>query len=172
MPSWKIAEKISAKYLMYRIGIGYDLHRLIKGRRLILGGINIPFPKGLSGHSDADVLSHAVCDALLGAAGLKDIGEHFPDSDPAYRGISSIKLLKKVTALLSRAKFSVCNIDTTVVAEQPNLAAFKAKISQKIAQSLGLSAAQVNVKATTTEGTGPTGRGQAISAYAIAMIKK
>lgn len=157
---------------MYRIGIGYDLHRLIKGRKLILGGINIPYSKGLLGHSDADVLTHAICDALLGAAAEGDLGEHYPDSDLAYKGICSLKLLKKVTQLLKRLKYSVSNIDCIIVAQKPNLKAFKLKIGKKIARTLRLSLRQVNIKATTTEDLGLIGKGQAISAYAVALIKK
>ena len=157
---------------MYRIGIGYDVHRLRKGRKLILGGINIPSSRGLLGHSDGDVLLHAICDALLGASGLKDIGEHFPDSNSAYKNISSIKLLKKVNSNLKKIKYSINNIDAVILAERPNLHTFKAKMSKKIAKALNLASEQVNVKATTTEGIGPIGRAEAISAYAIALIKK
>lgn len=157
---------------MFRIGIGYDLHRLTKRRKLILGGINIPSTRGLLGHSDADVLLHAICDALLGAAAQKDIGVHFPQTSSAYKNISSLKLLRKVNSILKRLNYSVSNIDSVVVAEKPNLAKFKPKMCRKIAQALNLSVAQVSVKATTTEGTGPTGRGEAISAYAVALIKK
>lgn len=157
---------------MFRVGIGYDVHRLDKRRKLILGGVNVPSKLGLLGHSDADVLLHAICDALLGAAGLKDIGEHFPDSSPTYKDISSIKLLKKVNSILKRLKYSIGNIDTIIVAEQPRLGHFKPKMARKIAQVLNLSLKRVNVKATTTEGTGPSGRGKTISAYAVALIKK
>ncbi len=157
---------------MFRIGIGYDVHRLIRRRKLILGGINIPSSYGLLGHSDADVLTHAICDALLGAAAQKDIGFHFPSSNPAYKNISSIKLLKKVGSILKRLKYSVANIDSVIVAEKPKLDKFKSKMCKKIAQALNLSFKQVSVKATTTEGTGPTGRSEAISAYAVVLIKK
>lgn len=157
---------------MYRIGIGYDVHRLVKGRKLILGGINLPSKRGLLGHSDADVLVHAVCDALLGAAGQKDIGEHFPDSNPAYKNISSIKLLKQVSSILKELRYTVSNIDTVILAQRPYLGAFKERMRKNIARSLGLTVKDVNVKATTTEGMGPVGKDKAISAYAIALIKK
>jgi 2-C-methyl-D-erythritol 2,4-cyclodiphosphate synthase len=157
---------------MYRVGIGYDLHRLVKRRKLFIGGINIPFYKGLLGHSDGDVLLHAICDALLGASSRKDIGEHFPDSHPAYKNIPSIKLLKKVAQILKEAKYSIRNIDATVVAEKPSLRTYKTKICKNIARSLNLSLKQVNVKATTAEGTGPIGRGEAISAYVIVLIER
>ena len=157
---------------MFRIGIGYDLHRLCKGRKLILGGIDIPSSRGLLGYSDADVLLHAICDALLGASSQKDIGVHFPDSDSAYRNISSIKLLKKVAQLLKKLEYSISNIDSVIVAEEPNLGPFKIKMCKKIARVLDLSLKQVNVKATTTEGLGLTGRSKAISAYAVCLIKK
>ncbi|MBN2097621.1 MAG: 2-C-methyl-D-erythritol 2,4-cyclodiphosphate synthase [Candidatus Omnitrophica bacterium] len=157
---------------MLRIGIGYDLHRLVKRRKLVLGGARIPFAKGLFGHSDADVLLHAICDALLGAAAQGDLGEHFPDTDLKYKNISSIKLLQKVVHLLKQLKYSIRNIDSIVVAEEPRLAPFKKKISQSIAKILALSPKQVSVKATTTEGLGPIGRGEAISAHAVVLIEK
>lgn len=157
---------------MYRIGIGYDLHRLVKRRKLFLGGIDIPYPQGLLGHSDGDVLIHAICDALLGACAQEDIGVHFPDSHPRYKNISSLKLLKQVARVLKGLRYSISNIDTTVVAQQPNLQGVKARMVKKIARGLGVSCKQVNVKATTNEGVGPVGRGGAISAYAIALIKK
>jgi len=137
-----------------------------------LGGVNIPSSRGLSGHSDADVLLHAVCDALLGACAQKDIGEHFPDSHSAYKNISSIKLLKKVDSVLKKLKYSIGNIDTVIVAEHPRLGPFKAKMCRKIAKALGASCGRVNVKATTAEGTGPVGRGEVISAYAVALIER
>ncbi len=157
---------------MFRVGIGYDIHRLVKRRKLFLGGVNIPYCKGLSGHSDADVLLHAICDALLGAAAQKDIGAHFPDSHLAYKDISSIKLLKKVNSLLKKLKYSICNIDTVIVAERPHLAAFKHKMCKEIARALELSSMQVNVKATTAEGLGVIGKTEAIAAQAVALIKK
>lgn len=157
---------------MHRIGIGYDVHRLCKGRKLILGGVNIPSSRGLSGHSDADVLLHALCDALLGACAQKDIGEHFPDSHSAYKNISSIKLLKKVNSILKKLKYSIGNIDTVIVAERPNLQPFKTKMCKKIAETLNMPCQRVNIKATTAEGIGPIGGGEAISAYAIALLEK
>jgi len=157
---------------MLRVGIGYDVHRLTKRRKLILGGVNIPYARGLLGHSDADVVVHAVCDALLGACGLGDIGKHFPDSDAGYKNISSIKLLKKVAGLLKKSKYSLVNVDTVIVAQEPDLSPFKIKIRKKISQALNVSSSRVNVKATTTEGTGAEGKGKAISAYAIALIER
>lgn len=157
---------------MHRIGIGYDVHRLVKGRKLILGGIKLPSKKGLLGHSDADVLVHAVCDALLGAAGQKDIGEHFPDSNPAYKNISSIKLLKQVSSILKELRYAISNIDTVILAQRPYLGVFKERMRKNIARSLGLTVKDVSVKATTTEGMGPVGKAKAISAYAIALIER
>lgn len=157
---------------MYRIGIGYDVHRLVKRRKLILGGIKIPSSRGLLGHSDGDVLLHAICDALLGASSLKDIGVHFPDSNPAYKNISSVKLLKAVARLLKKIKYTINNIDAVVVAQKPRISNYREKIAKKIAQELDLSLQQVNIKATTTERLGPIGREKGISAYAIALIKR
>jgi 2-C-methyl-D-erythritol 2,4-cyclodiphosphate synthase len=157
---------------MYRIGIGYDLHRLVERRKLILGGVLLPSKVGLLGHSDADVLAHAVCDALLGACAQKDIGEHFPASHAAYKDISSMQLLKKVNSILKKQKYSVRNIDSIVVAEKPNLSKYKVKMRREIARSLGLAVKQVSVKAKTAEGLGPVGKGKAISAYAVALISK
>lgn len=157
---------------MYRIGIGYDLHRLVERRKLILGGVLLPSKVGLLGHSDADVLVHAVCDALLGACAQKDIGEHFPASHSAYKDISSMQLLKKVNSILKKQKYSVRNIDSIVVAEKPNLSKYKIRMCREIARALGLAVKQVSVKAKTSEGVGPVGEGKAISAYAVALIKK
>jgi len=157
---------------MHRIGIGYDVHRLVKGRKLFLGGVQIPYHKGLLGHSDADVLIHAICDALLGAAGCGDIGMHFPDSDSKYKDISSIKLLKNVVARLKKLHYSINNIDAIIVAERPSLSTLKAKISKNIAKELKIPARKISVKATSHEGLGPIGKGQAISAYAVALINK
>ncbi|MFC1631719.1 2-C-methyl-D-erythritol 2,4-cyclodiphosphate synthase [Candidatus Omnitrophota bacterium] len=157
---------------MYKIGIGYDIHRLSKRRKLILGGVQIPARLGLLGHSDADALLHAICDALLGASGNQDIGEHFPDSCAAYKNISSAKLLQSVQAILKKQKYSIQNIDTIIMAEQPRLGPYKPKISKNIARILGLPANKINVKATTTEGLGQIGASQAIAAFAIALIKK
>lgn len=153
-----------------RVGQGYDVHRLAEGRDLIIGGVNIPYEKGLLGHSDADVLVHAVMDALLGAAGLGDIGQHFPDTDPAYKGISSIALLKHVAGLLEEKGFVVENIDATIVAQRPKLAAYRPQMAENIAKALGLETGRVNIKATTEEGLGFTGSGEGISATAITLL--
>jgi 2-C-methyl-D-erythritol 4-phosphate cytidylyltransferase/2-C-methyl-D-erythritol 2,4-cyclodiphosphate synthase len=155
-----------------RIGHGIDYHRLAEGRRLILGGVEIPFEKGLEGHSDADALSHAVCDALLGAAGLGDIGMHFPDSDPAHRGRCSLEFLREARRKIQEKGWTVRNIDATLLAQRPRVAAFIPKMRQNIAESLGLDSADVNIKATTTEGMNAEGRGEGISAQAIALLEK
>ena len=153
-----------------RIGQGYDVHRLAEGRRLILGGVNIPYEKGLLGHSDADVLVHAVMDALLGAAALGDIGQHFPDTDPAYEGISSIELLKKVGELLDEKGYVVENIDATIIAQRPKLAAYRPQMAANIGEALHLDVSRVSVKATTEEGLGFTGTGEGISSQAITLL--
>lgn len=153
-----------------RVGMGYDVHRLVEGRDLVLGGVNIPFEKGLLGHSDADVLLHAVMDALLGAAGLGDIGLYFPDTDPAYKGISSVKLLREVGDLLEEHLFYIENIDATVIAQRPKLRPYIPQMEETIAKTLGLEAAQVNVKATTEEGLGFTGSMEGISAQAVCAL--
>ncbi|CBL35665.1 2C-methyl-D-erythritol 2,4-cyclodiphosphate synthase [butyrate-producing bacterium SM4/1] len=153
-----------------RIGQGYDVHRLVEGRDLILGGVKIPYEKGLLGHSDADVLVHAVMDALLGAAALGDIGQHFPDTDPAYAGISSIELLRHVGRLLSEHSYIIENIDATVIAQRPKLLSYRPKMAENIAEALGISPGQVSVKATTEEGLGFTGTGEGISAQAITLL--
>lgn len=153
-----------------RVGQGYDVHRLTEGRELILGGVKIPYEKGLDGHSDADVLVHAVMDALLGAAALGDIGEHFPDSDPRYKGASSIELLRHVGWLLENEGYVIENIDSTIIAQRPKLLAYRPKMAENIADALGLSKDQVSVKATTEEGLGFTGAGQGIAAQAIALL--
>jgi 2-C-methyl-D-erythritol 2,4-cyclodiphosphate synthase len=155
-----------------RIGFGYDVHRLVKGRRLILGGVEIPWEKGLLGHSDADVLTHALCDALLGAAALGDIGRHFPDNDPRYKDIDSLLLLARVEAMLIEAGFSIVNVDITIVAEKPRLAPYIQDMGTNIARVLELDAGQINIKATTTEGLGPEGRGESISAQAAVLIQE
>lgn len=154
-----------------RVGIGNDVHRLVAGRDLVLGGVKIPFEKGLLGHSDADVLVHAICDALLGAAGRGDIGEHFPDSDPEFKDIFSIRLLERTHSLLMSMGFKVVNLDTTVFAEKPKLSPHKGAMRQKIAETLKLSPSQVNIKATTTEGLGLIGEGEGIGAMCIALIE-
>jgi 2-C-methyl-D-erythritol 2,4-cyclodiphosphate synthase len=153
-----------------RIGTGYDVHRLEEGRRLILGGIHIPYSQGLAGHSDADVLVHAICDALLGAAAMGDIGQHFPDTAKEYKDINSLLLLREVGKKLQDKGFMVVNIDSTVVAQQPKLAPYIAAMREKIAGTLGISAEQVSVKATTTEHLGFEGRMEGISAQAVALI--
>jgi len=157
---------------MVRIGTGYDVHRLAAGRKLMIGGVDIPFEKGLLGHSDADVLLHAICDALLGAAGLGDIGRHFPDTAPKYKGISSLMLLEEVRRLLAEAGFHVHNIDATVVAEKPKMAPHIPAMVTNIAQAIKVDRSAVNVKATTTEGLGFAGRGEGMAAYAVALIRK
>jgi 2-C-methyl-D-erythritol 2,4-cyclodiphosphate synthase len=153
-----------------RIGQGFDVHRLVPGRRLVVGGVEIAHDKGLLGHSDADVLLHAICDALLGAAALGDIGRHFPDSDPRYRGIDSRELLRHVAALLMERKLSVSNVDATIIAQAPRMAPHIPKMVANIAADLGIGADRVNVKATTTEELGFTGRGEGIAAQAICMV--
>lgn len=153
-----------------RIGQGYDVHRLTEGRELIIGGVNIPYEKGLLGHSDADVLVHAVMDALLGAAALGDIGEHFPDSDPAHQGISSIALLKQVGKLLEERSYIIENIDATIIAQRPKLAEYRPQMAENIAAALGIDRSRVNVKATTEEGLGFTGNGEGISSQAITLL--
>lgn len=155
-----------------RIGQGYDVHRLTEGRKLILGGVEIPFEKGLLGHSDADVLTHAVMDALLGAAGLGDIGQHFPDSDPAYAGADSLRLLSEVTRLISDADWQVGNVDSTIIAQRPKLAQYLPDMRRKLALTMGVLPEQVNVKATTEEKLGFTGAGEGIAAQAVALLVK
>lgn len=152
------------------IGFGFDVHRLVEGRPLVLGGVNIPFERGLLGHSDADVLVHAVMDSLLGAAGEGDIGRHFPDNDQQYSGISSLTLLARVREILIRKGLVVGNIDSVIVAQSPKLAPFMAEMKLNMAEALQIHPAQVNVKATTTEGLGFTGLGEGFAAYAIAMV--
>src|SRR4030042_1760303 len=155
-----------------RVGIGYDVHPLVPGRRLILGGVEIQFDKGLSGYSDADVLTHAIMDALLGAAGLRDIGTQFPSEDPKYKDISSLLLLKKVSKLLKAKGFKVGNIDAVVVAEQPRIAPFIEDMRGRIGRTLGIDSGQGMVKATTTEGLGFAGRVEGIAAYAVALVEE
>jgi len=150
--------------------MGYDVHRLVEGRPCVIGGVEIPYEKGLLGHSDADVLLHAVMDALLGAAALGDIGKHFPDTDPAYRGISSVKLLEHVGALLEENLFLIENIDATIIAQAPKMRPHIDDMRANIAKALGIDISQVNVKATTEEGLGFTGSGEGISAQAVCML--
>ena len=154
-----------------RIGHGYDVHKLVEGRDLILGGVKIPYEKGLLGHSDADVLTHAVMDALLGAAGLGDIGRHFPDTDPAYAGADSLKLLEEVGRLLAEKGYTVGNVDATIVAQRPKMAPHIPVMRENIARVLHVDVDRINVKATTEEHLGFTGSGQGISAYAVAGIE-
>jgi len=153
-----------------RIGQGYDVHRLVAGRPLILGGVEIPYERGLLGHSDADVLTHAVMDALLGAAALGDIGQKFPDSDAAYAGADSLELLGRVCALLREAGYELVNIDSTVAAQSPRLAPYIETMRENLARAMGVDVSAVSVKATTEEGLGFTGRGEGIAAMAVAMI--
>lgn len=153
-----------------RIGQGYDVHKLTENRPLILGGVTVPYEKGLLGHSDADVLVHSVMDALLGAAALGDIGAHFPDTDPAYKGISSIELLRKVGALLEEKGYIIENIDATIIAERPKLAPYRPEMAENIASALRLDVSRVSVKATTEEGLGFTGSGEGISSQAITLL--
>lgn len=155
-----------------RVGMGYDVHRLVEGRDLILGGVKIPYEKGLLGHSDADVLLHAVMDALLGAAALGDIGKHFPDTDPQYKGISSIRLLEHVGELLEEHQYIVENIDATIIAQRPKMRPHIEQMRENIAASLHLSIDQVNIKATTEEGLGFTGSGEGISSQAVCLVEK
>ena len=155
-----------------RIGHGYDVHRLTEGRKLILGGVEIPYEKGLLGHSDADVLTHAVMDALLGAAALGDIGKLFPDTDAAYAGISSILLLERVRERLTEAGWSVVNIDATVLAQAPKLAPHRERMRENLAHALGVEISRVSVKATTEEGLGFTGEGLGIAAHAVALLER
>ena len=153
-----------------RIGHGYDVHRLAEGRRLILGGVDIPWERGLLGHSDADVLTHAVMDALLGAAGLGDIGQHFPDTDPAYAGADSLKLLEHVAGLLRERGFVVGNVDATVLAQRPKLAPHIPQMAENLAKAMGVPPDRVNVKATTEEGLGFTGSGGGMAAHAVCLL--
>ena len=155
-----------------RIGHGYDVHRLVEGRRLILGGVEIPWEKGLLGHSDADVLTHALMDALLGAAALGDIGKLFPDKDPAYEGADSVELLRKVTALLREQGYRIANVDCTVIAQRPRLAPHIPEMRRRLAEAMELETDLVSVKATTEEGLGFTGEGLGIAAHAVALIEK
>ena len=155
-----------------RIGMGYDVHRLTEGRKLILGGVEIPYEKGLLGHSDADVVVHAIMDALLGAAALGDIGQHFPDTDPRYKGISSIRLLERVGELLEEHYYFIGNIEATIIAQRPNMAPYREQMVRNVAHALGISESQVCIKATTEEGLGFTGQGEGISAQAIALLNQ
>ncbi len=154
-----------------RIGTGYDVHRLVPDRKLILGGVDIPYERGLLGHSDADVLLHAICDALLGAAALGDIGKHFPDSDPAFKGISSLLLLEKTGELLEREMYYVENIDSTIIAQAPKLSPYIEQMRENVARALKLELTRVSIKATTEEGLGFTGAKEGIAAQAVCLIE-
>lgn len=154
-----------------RVGFGYDVHKFVKGRKLILGGVEIKYERGLAGHSDADVLSHAMCDAMLGAAGLKDIGHYFPNTNKKYKNISSLLLLKDCLRLISKEKFRIVNIDSTVILEEPNINKYKKKIREKLAKTLKLKKDQISVKATTSEGMGFVGMKKGCSAYAVCSLK-
>lgn len=156
---------------MVRVGHGYDVHRLVEERKLILGGVEIPYERGLLGHSDADVLTHAVMDALLGAAALGDIGQHFPDSDPAYKGADSLKLLDHVMGLLEEKGWRVGNVDATVIAQRPKLAGYIPAMRENLAARIGIDLDQVNVKATTEEKLGFTGAGEGIAVHAVALLE-
>ena len=153
-----------------RVGMGYDVHRLVEGRKLILGGVEIPYEKGLLGHSDADVLIHAIMDALLGAAALGDIGKHFPDTDPQYKGISSVELLKHVAKLLDENNYVIDNIDATVIAQRPKLRPYMEEMTKNVAGALGIEENRLNLKATTEEGLGFTGTGEGMASQAICSL--
>ncbi|NMA96457.1 MAG: 2-C-methyl-D-erythritol 2,4-cyclodiphosphate synthase [Clostridiales bacterium] len=153
-----------------RVGIGYDIHRLVRGRKLIIGGIDIPYEKGLLGHSDADVLCHAIMDAILGALGVGDLGEHFPDNDHRYKDISSIELMQKVLEMVEEEGYKIVNIDSTVVAEKPKIADYRDSMKANIAKALQIERGQISIKATTTEGLGPIGAGHAIAAKAVVLL--
>lgn len=156
---------------MYRIGTGYDIHRLVEGRKLLLGGVEIPFEKGLLGHSDADVLLHALCDALLGASGLGDIGMHFPDTDPAFKDIPSSILLGRTWSKVEQAGYGIVNVDTVIFAERPKLGPYRTAIARKIAEILSLPPERVNIKAKTMEGLGKIGSGEGIGAMCVVLLE-
>jgi 2-C-methyl-D-erythritol 2,4-cyclodiphosphate synthase len=156
---------------MTRAGIGYDLHRLAEGRKLILGGIEVPFHKGPVGHSDGDALSHAICDALLGAAGLGDIGTHFPDSDPKWKGVSSLKFLERVRELLAEKQLRISHVDAVVISEKPKLGPHFPAMREALATSLGIAASAINLKAKTNEGVDAIGHGEALAAQAIVILE-
>jgi len=159
------------KIIMHRIGFGFDAHRFEEGRKLIIGGVEIPHELGLSGHSDADVLTHAICDALLGALGLGDIGSHFPDSDAKWKDVSSFLLLEETLAKMHEEKYEIQNIDSTIVCEKPRIAQHISAIKEKLSGVTGLGPGSLGIKATTTDGMGFTGRGEGIAAYAVLIIK-
>ena len=155
-----------------RIGHGYDVHRLVEGRKLMLGGVEIPFAKGLEGYSDADVLLHALCDALLGSLSLGDLGIHFPDMDPRYKDSDSLELLKRVLNMVKEKGFSIGNIDATVIAEQPKISGYIDQMKDTIAHTTGIDREQISIKATTTEGLGFVGRGEGIAAHAVVLVER
>ena len=157
---------------MYRVGIGYDAHRFEEGKKLIIGGVEIPYHLGLKGHSDADVLTHAICDAILGALSLGDIGELFPDTDEKYRGVSSLLLLEKVVSLVERVGYRIINVDTVIVAQEPKFKPYKEEMKKRLASVMKIEKKRISVKATTTEGMGFEGRKEGISAQAIVLLKK
>ena len=154
-----------------RVGIGYDVHRLVQGRPLVLGGVSIAYEKGLLGHSDADVLVHAMCDALLGAAGLGDIGQHFPDTDPQFKDISSLKLLSRICHMLIEKSYCIINLDSIIFAEAPKLKSYRHEMQDNLAKEMNIASNKINIKATTTEGLGVIGKGQGIAAMCIALIE-
>ena len=154
-----------------RVGFGYDIHRLVTGRKLVLGGIEIPHPRGLDGHSDADVLSHAIADALLGAVGERDIGHHFPNTDAGLKGINSQEILQRVQAILAVKHFAIVNVDSTLVAEEPRIGPYLHGMRERLAQTLHLPLAAIGIKATTNEGLGVIGRGEGIAAFAVAGVE-
>lgn len=154
----------------HRIGMGYDVHRLVEGRRLIIGGVEVPFEKGLQGHSDSDVLTHAICDALLGAAALGDIGTHFPDTDPRFKDASSLELLSDVVKMVAARGLGISNVDAVVLAEKPKLAPYVRAIRDRLAPVMGIGTERVSVKAKTSEGLDAVGRGEAIAAHAVALL--
>lgn len=165
-------EKSEKERMIMRIGMGYDVHRLVPGRDLILGGVTMDYEMGLLGHSDADVLLHAIMDALLGAAALGDIGKHFPDTDPAYKGASSIRLMEHVRELIRREGFSVENVDATIIAQRPKMRPYIDQMRKNIARALDVELSRINVKATTEEGLGFTGTGEGISAQAVCLLSE
>lgn len=157
---------------MYRVGTGYDIHRMGNKRKLYLGGVLIPHPKGLIGHSDADILLHAICDAILGAVGKEDIGHHFPNTDPKYKNISSLELLKRVRRIAAKEGFGIVNVDTMVLLEAPKIGPYKEKIRNKIGEILNIDKSRISVKATTHEGIGAIGRGEAAAAHAVVLVRR
>ena len=157
---------------LFRIGFGYDVHRLVEGRPLILGGVEIPYPVGLDGHSDADVLIHAVIDAVIGALGAGDIGQHFPDTDPAYKGVSSLSLLKTTTDMIKQEGFQLNNLDATIVAQEPKLAPYLKTMQEKLAETLAAPSDRINIKATTSERLGFCGKREGMEAFAVVSLTK